>query len=279
MAESTNSKFAAYLKGKSRLVVLTGAGISAGAGIPTYRDNQGNWQRSDPIQHQEFLRQQSSRQRYWLRSFIGWPVVSDAKPSASHIALAELEKTGPISLIVTQNVDRLHQKAGSRAVIDLHGRLDRVICLECGQHYHRDDIQQRLLVLNPFLERISNKAEIAPDGDANVESEMVSQIRTPNCDQCDGDLKPDVVFFGDNVDREIVQSIYQALDNADGLLIIGTSLKVFSGYRFCRYASEKGLDIASINPGLTRGDELIRTSLSADSDDVLAAYVSGKRTA
>lgn len=275
MATSINSKFSHYLENKSRLVVLTGAGISAGSGIPTYRDREGNWQRSDPIQHQDFVRQQTARQRYWLRSFIGWPAVADAEPSASHFALAELERRGIVSLLVTQNVDRLHQKAGSAEVIDLHGRLDRVVCLDCGAYATRSNIQQELLELNPFLNSISKSVELAPDGDANVESSVMTKITTPGCHSCGGDLKPDVVFFGDNVDRSTVQAVYDAIDDADGLLIVGTSLKVFSGYRFCRYAAEREVDIASINPGVTRGDELINTAIKADSDDILRHYVSG----
>lgn len=279
MAESTKTELDAWLDGKSRLVVLTGAGISAGAGIPTYRDRNGNWQRSDPIQHQDFVRQESSRQRYWLRSYIGWPAVSRAIPCASHHALAELEQSGPVHLTVTQNVDRLHQKAGATCVIDLHGRLDRVVCLSCRRLFERSSIQNRLLALNPFLEQLGDNAELAPDGDANIESELTPEMATPDCEHCGGDLKPDVVFFGDNVNRETVQAVYRALDDADGLLIVGTSLKVFSGFRFCRYAAERGTDIASINPGITRGDELIRTRIRQDCDDVLGRYALGKRTA
>lgn len=260
--------------------MLTGAGISAGSGIPTYRDHEGNWQRSDPIQHQDFMRQKTARQRYWLRSFIGWPAVSNAKPSVSHHALSDMEQSGIVSLIVTQNVDRLHQKAGSNQVIDLHGRLDRVTCMDCGACATRTDVQHELLELNPFLQDITDKVELAPDGDANVETALMADVRTPRCGSCGGDLlKPDVVFFGDNVPRSTVQSVYDALDHADGLLIVGTSLKVFSGFRFCRYAAEKGLDIASINPGVTRGDELIDTAIKAHSDDVLSRYRSDKRTA
>ena len=279
MVESTKTRFDKFLEGKGRVVVLTGAGISAGAGIPTYRDREGNWQRSDPIQHQDFVRQHASRQRYWLRSYIGWPAVANASPCVSHQALAELESSGPVHLIVTQNVDRLHQKAGANAVIDLHGRLDRVICLDCGRLYDRAAIQENLKRLNPFLDQLNQKADIAPDGDANIETEWMSEMTTPKCEHCDGDLKPDVVFFGDNVDKSIVQSIYSALDDADGFLIVGTSLKVFSGFRFCRYASERGLDIASINPGVTRGDNLIATRFDAGADEVLSDYASDRSTA
>ena len=210
---STSNSFSTFLEDKSRLVVLTGAGISAGSGIPTYRDQEGNWQRSDPIQHQDFLRQETSRQRYWLRSFIGWPAVADAKPSLSHYALTDMEQNGIVSLTVTQNVDRLHQKAGAKEVIDLHGRLDRVICLACGAFTKRADVQLELLELNPFLEDMSKGAELAPDGDANVESSLVASVKTPTCRSCGGDLKPDVVFFGDNVERSIVQSVYDAINH------------------------------------------------------------------
>ena len=151
---------------------------------------------------------------------------------------------------MTQNVDRLHQKAGSRQVIDLHGRLDQVICLKCHRREDRERLQARLKALNPFLQETG---QTAPDGDADVEDHQVPLVIVPDCETCAGTLKPEVVFFGGNVNREIVQHIYSELDEADGLLIVGSSLKVFSGYRFCRYAAERGLPIASINPGVTPG--------------------------
>ncbi len=169
---------------------------------------------------------------------------------------------------MTQNVDRLHQKAGSRQVIDLHGRLDQVICLKCHRREDRERLQARLKALNPFLQETG---QTAPDGDADVEDYQVPLVTVPDCETCAGTLKPEVVFFGGNVNREIVQHIYDELEEADGLLIVGSSLKVFSGYRFCRYAAERGLPIASINPGVTRADPLIQTKIQAEASPVLAS--------
>jgi NAD-dependent SIR2 family protein deacetylase len=255
-----------FLVDKRNLVVLSGAGISVGSGIPTYRDKAGNWKRSDPIQHQDFMSRKSARQRYWLRSYSGWPAVASAVPSPSHHAIAELERREFVKMVVTQNVDRLHQQAGSRNVIDLHGRLDEVICMHCHRVIPRHALQPKLKLLNPFF---SQQGEMAPDGDADVAEDSVSSVEVPPCEDCDGILKPNVVFFGDNVDKSIVQHVYDGIDDSDGMLIVGTSLKVFSGYRFCRYAAKQGKPIASINPGLSRGDDLIQTIVRGDSDDVL----------
>ena len=273
MAKSLNSpdsdglqRLRAFLADKRKLVVLSGAGISVGSGIPTYRDKAGNWQRSDPIQHQDFMSRKSARQRYWLRSYSGWPAVASAAPSPSHYVIAELEQRKFVKIVVTQNVDRLHQQAGSQNVIDLHGRLDEVICMHCHKVISRHTLQPKLKLLNPFFSR---QGEIAPDGDADVAEDSVSSVEIPSCENCDGILKPNVVFFGDNVDKPIVQRVYDAIDDSDGLLIVGTSLKVFSGYRFCRFAAKQGKPIASINPGLSRGDDLIQTIVCGDADEVL----------
>jgi len=255
-----------FLADKRNLVVLSGAGISVGSGIPTYRDKAGNWKRSNPIQHQDFMSRKSARQRYWLRSYSGWPAVASAVPSPSHRAIAELERRKIVKMVVTQNVDRLHQHAGSRNVIDLHGRLDEVICMCCQKVIPRHDLQSKLTLLNPSF---SQQGEIAPDGDAEVAEDSVPFVAVPPCENCGGILKPNVVFFGDNVNKSIVQRVYDGIDDSDGMLIVGTSLKVFSGYRFCRYAAQQRKPIASINPGLSRGDKLIQTIVRSDSDDVL----------
>jgi|AP95_1055475.scaffolds.fasta_scaffold00006_35 NAD-dependent SIR2 family protein deacetylase len=255
-----------FISNKKKLVILTGAGLSAGSGIPTYRDSEGNWLRSEPIQHQDFISKHSARQRYWLRSFAGWPAVAEAIPSIGHKVLTELEHRGHVELIVTQNIDRLHQKAGSRRVIDLHGRLDEVVCLSCKAICSRASIQQEISAQNSLL---TETGQLAPDGDADVEEQFMASVVPPRCHQCQGILKPNVVFFGDNVPAIVVQQVYDAISECDGLLIIGTSLKVFSGYRFCRHASEIGIPIASINPGRSRGDELIALQVRAPADDVL----------
>lgn len=253
------------------MVLLSGAGISVGSGIPTYRDADGTWLRNTPVQHQDFLKSERARQRYWLRSFKGWPSVSAAIPSPAHHAVTRLEQKGHLAVIVTQNVDRLHQKAGASNVIDLHGRLDEVICLDCRAISSREAIQDRLATLNPqVIEDLRDvSGTLAPDGDADIETALSEQLVVPACLHCGGILKPNVVFFGDNVPRETVQEIYRTIDTANGLLVIGSSLQVFSGYRFCRHAASLEKPIASINPGKTRGDELISVRVQKSVDEVL----------
>lgn len=251
-------------------MIITGAGISAGSGIPTYRDEKGLWLRSDPIQHQAFVSEHQARQRYWLRSFAGWPAVAAAEPSPAHEAIARLEAAGHCELLVTQNVDRLHQKAGSQQVIDLHGRLDEVICLSCDSLVSRQAVQQRLRQLNPFLE---TSGEARPDGDADVDESQVQRVITPACQHCDGILKPNVVFFGGAVDRTLVEQIYQSIDSADGLLVMGSSLKVFSGFRFPKYAAAEGIPVASVNPGETRADPLLSLRIQHPADAILTALL------
>ncbi len=212
------------------------------------------------------MSRKSARQRYWLRSYSGWPAVASAVPSPSHHVIAELERRKIVKMVVTQNVDRLHQHAGSRNVIDLHGRLDEVICMCCQKVIPRHALQSKLTLLNPSF---SQQGEIAPDGDADVAEDSVPCVAVPPCENCGGILKPNVVFFGDNVNKSIVQRVYDGIDDSDGMLIVGTSLKVFSGYRFCRYTARQRKPIASINPGISRGDELIQTIVHGDSDDVL----------
>lgn len=251
-----------------RVVVLTGAGVSVQSGIPTYRDHQGSWLRSDPIQHQAFVSQSAARQRYWGRSMIGWPGVRDARPNDAHRALARLEALGRIELLITQNVDRLHQRAGSSAVVDLHGRLDRVICLACGDGNARETMQHRLERSNPQL--LSHPSLPRPDGDADLEEALVATIRVPDCQLCSGTLMPDVVFFGGSVPRDRVDHCLAAIERADALLVVGSSLKVYSGYRFCRKAAACGRPIAIVNPGITRADELATVKLRADCGPLLA---------
>ncbi len=254
-----------------RLLILTGAGISVAEGIPTYRDDAGNWARSDPIQHREFLEQASSRQRYWARSIVGWPMVAQARPTAAHEALANLEQSGHCGLLVTQNVDRLHQRAGHRRVIDLHGRLDRVVCLECHRAISREDMQDELLSLNPAL--ANELASALPDGDAAVADELVARCQVPDCQFCGGLLMPDVVFFGGSVPRTRVDEVYEALADSNALLCVGSSLMVFSGFRFCREAHRQAKPIALVNRGQTRADELASLKLEADCQSLLPELV------
>lgn len=264
-----------FLLANPRTVVLTGAGISLASGIPTYRDSAGKWQRNDPIQHRDFVEKPASRQRYWARSYAGWPAVGQAQPNAAHLALARLEAAGYGSLLVTQNVDRLHQRAGSQQVIDLHGRLDRVICLSCGERTDRARMQERLVDYNHSL---PSPGALAPDGDADVPDDIINQINVPPCESCGGVLKPDVVFFGDSVPRTTVEEIFTAINAAGALLVIGSSLMVYSGFRFCRHAHQAGLPLACINPGATRADDLFTLKSEQGCSEqlqVLAAELAG----
>jgi len=258
-----------FVQAHPRLLVLTGAGCSAGSGIPTYRDHRGSWQRSNPIQHQEFISRPASRKRYWARSYVGWPPVCNARPNPAHLALARLEGRGVVTTLVTQNVDRLHQKAGHRQVVDLHGRLDQVLCLNCRHLTERDEIQRRLDALNPHLAELDTAWALAPDGDADVADRLVEQMRVPDCRFCGGTLKPNVVFFGDSVDRQLVSFVFDALTDSDALLVVGSSLMVFSGFRFCRHAAQHGKPIACINVGRTRADELFSLKVEMDCGDAL----------
>lgn len=252
-----------FFDNNPKIVVLTGAGISAASGIPTYRDEAGRWLHNEPIQHQEFIDELPRRKRYWARSMRGWPRVRDAAPNTAHHALATLEAAGHVSKVITQNVDRLHQRAGSQQVIDLHGRLDRVECLECGTFECRDRLQRQLEKLNPG--NISQMTRAArPDGDADLPEDLVDGVRVPHCADCGGMLMPDVVFYGGTVPRSRVDDCMNAVENADALLTIGSSLQVFSGYRFCRHAAKTGKPIAIINPGVTRADDLSTLKFKTD---------------
>ena len=256
-----------FFEKKENVAVLTGAGISVGSGIPSYRNAQGEWKAGQPISHQDFVEKESARQRYWLRSYAGWRKVSEAKPSKAHLALQRLQAGGKISTIITQNVDRLHQSAGSKNVLDLHGRLDQVTCLNCAKIYRRSFIQVSLKSQNPFLEESEN---INPDGDARIESSFLGDVKIPPCKTCGGILKPNVVFFGDSVDKNLVEEAYQSVTNAHALLVIGTSLSIFSGFRFLRHAAKLKLPVIVINPGRFRGKELTNIYLPHNADDVLS---------
>lgn len=251
-AAAADSAMAARIRDALPALVLTGAGISAGTGIPTYRDERGRWLRSDPIKHQEFITDPRQRQRYWGRSFLGWPLVRDATPAAAHRSLTRLEARGCLTGIVTQNVDRLHQRAGSREVVDLHGRLDRVICLDCADDSCRERLQGRLETLNPDLPRRGEA--VRPDGDAELPEAWVPRVRVPDCERCGGTLMPDVVFFGGSVPRSRVDAARDALTRSRSLVVVGSSLTVFSGFRFCRWAAAAGIPVFLINPGQTRAD-------------------------
>jgi len=256
----------AFVRSAPRLFVLTGAGCSTASGIPDYRDEKGEWKNRPPVQFQDFVGSLAARQRYWARSLVGWARVSAARPTAAHTALAALERGGAVSALVTQNVDGLHQKAGSESVIDLHGRLDTVRCLECGATVSRALVQTELVTRNPRFARMD--AVDAPDGDARLEGPF-DDVEIPVCRPCGGMLKPDVVFFGENVPKARVAECYQALDGSDGVLVVGSSLMVFSGYRFCLAAAQMGKRVALVNRGKTRADEIAHVKVEGDCGDVL----------
>jgi NAD-dependent SIR2 family protein deacetylase len=251
----------AFVERHPRLFVLTGAGISVDSGIPGYRDENGAWKRSPPITAQEFLGSERARRRYWARSMIGWPTVGLAQPNGAHRALARLEAAQRVGALVTQNVDGLHQRAGSRNVIELHGSIGHVHCLDCGAQYTRASIQPLLEARNPALAGML--AEPAADGDAHFDFDGANVFDVPVCAACGGMLKPSVVFFGENVPRERVAAASDALDAADAVLVVGSSLMVYSGYRFCVWAEKLGKPIAAINLGKTRADPLLALKVEA----------------
>ncbi|TQV88502.1 NAD-dependent protein deacetylase [Aliikangiella coralliicola] len=252
----------------ANLFVLSGAGISVASGIPTYRDHNGQWQSNNPIQHHEFIGSLNHRKRYWARSALGWKTVFNAKPNLAHHSLAELEAHSFISSLVTQNVDRLHQKAGHKQVVDLHGRIDQAICLTCGKGESREQIQNRLLDNNPILKEIT--VVPAPDGDAQVSENYFNDLVPPECLFCGGVLKPDVVFFGGTVPKMKVTQASKALESAKALLVVGSSLMVYSGFRFCKLAAKMGKPIIVINQGKTRADDILTLKIDADCAKVLA---------
>ncbi len=257
------------------LLVLSGAGISASSGVPTYRNSEGLWQRRPPVQHRDFLHDHSARQRFWARNMVGWRFMRDAHPSPSHLALAGMEALGMIRSVVTQNVDGLHQRAGSRRVIDLHGRIDRVRCLGCEALFHREDIQRWLEQHNPsFAQRVG---DVGPDGDAELDDLDYSVLQVCECRYCGGVLKPDAVFFGGTVPPQVVAEAAAELQRAGALLVVGSSLMVYSGFRFCRWAVAQGKPIAMINQGKTRADELLSLKLTTPCDELLPALVSRLR--
>lgn len=261
---------ARLLRGR-RIVVLTGAGCSTESGIPDYRGPGTRARARNPIQHMEFLSRPEVRARYWARSLIGWPRFSQARPNAAHQALAALERDGHVLGLITQNVDRLHHAAGSTRIIELHGALAEVRCLSCGRREPRAQLQERLLALNPgFMEQ---QVELRPDGDAELPLEAVRSFRVAGCTSCGGAMKPDVVFFGDNVPRPTVDAAFAMLEEGDALLVVGSSLAVFSGYRFVLRASERHMPIAMINIGESRGDELADVRVEARAGEVLPQLV------
>ncbi len=260
-----------FFESHNQIVVLTGAGVSTASGIPDYRDEGGAWKHSRPMEYQDFVGSEYSRRRYWARSAIARVRFKAASPNKAHTALARLEALGKVSLLITQNVDQLHQRAGSRRVVDLHGSIDQVVCLDCARRVAREELQQFLMQHNPLLENLTSV--LAPDGDAQLEQIDFSQIKIPQCDRCGGILKADVVFYGESVPSERVEACFDAVNKADAMLIVGSSLMVYSGYRFARHAHEIGIPVVAINRGVTRADELLSLKVEQDCGPVLQAIV------
>ncbi|GAB3811997.1 NAD-dependent protein deacetylase [Tessaracoccus terricola] len=259
------------LRGRATMV-LTGAGMSTGAGLPDYRGRDAKVR--NPMTYQEFIGSDFARRRYWARSTVGWMTFGAARPGAAHRLLAELEGQLDVVGVVTQNVDRLHQAAGSRRVVDLHGSLDGAYCLACGHRVHRDELQEAMLALNPELRHrlheLARDSATAPDGDAEVD--RTETFEYPACAVCGGILKPDVVFFGENARREVVAEAFAILDDAEVLLVLGSSLTVMSGLRFVRHAARDGVPVVIVNDGRTRGDELATTRVHGRLEVVLARW-------
>ncbi len=257
----------------ARVAVLTGAGVSTDSGIPDYR-GEGAPVRT-PMTFQTFLASESARKRYWAGSHLGWRSFGSARPNAGHLALAELEARGTVPGIVTQNVDGLHRRAGSRHVVELHGGMDRVLCLRCGQHYARQAIADRLAELNPSID-LDTAIRTAPDGDVEVDD--VEAMRIPDCTVCGGTLKPDVVFFGEFVPTETFQAAAAVVQGADTLLVAGSSLVVNSGVRLLEIARRRRMPIIVVNRGITKGDSRAAVKIDAGTSETLTAMAEALRS-
>ena len=251
------------------LFVITGAGCSTESGIFDYRGRDGQWKRKPPVQYDQFARSEAARQRYWARSHVGWRRFCTARPNPAHFALARLERAGIAGIVLTQNVDGLHQAAGHERVIDLHGRLDAVVCTACGRLTPRAAVAEWLTANNSGFE--TPRHSLAPDGDADFEGVDLSGFRVPHCDRCGGIVKPDVVFFGENVPRARVAEAFDALAPCKGVLICGSSVMVQSSFRFCRRAEALGLPIAALNEGVTRADAMLALKVEARCGPTLSA--------
>jgi NAD-dependent SIR2 family protein deacetylase len=255
------------------VVVLSGAGLSTESGIPDYRGPSGALRRQTPMTYQAFVGSPEARRRYWARSYLGWGQIAAARPNAGHVAVAGLQAQGRLDGIITQNVDGLHQAAGARDVIELHGGLDAVVCLECGTREGRAALGERLTTINAGF--VAELGRVNPDGDADVPDEQLDGFTLAGCLDCGSELlKPDVVFFGENVPKPRVDACFALVEGAASLLVLGSSLTVLSGYRFVRRAAALDIPIAIVNQGPTRGDELATVKVDAPLGTVLPALLS-----
>ncbi|GGI08400.1 NAD-dependent protein deacetylase [Egicoccus halophilus] len=255
------------------LLVVTGAGMSTDSGIPDYRDATGRMRHASPMTFQRFTGSLDERRRYWARSHLGWQRIALARPNACHAAVAELQGAGRLSGIVTQNVDGLHTAAGASDVIDLHGRLDTVVCLDCGRRRPRLELGLRLDAVNPQWRDLlgAGVAVHRPDGDVAIPEHLVADFRVVDCRRCGGTLKPDVVFFGEHVPADRFRRALGCLEASAGLLVLGSSLMVGSGFRFVTAAARRGLPVAIVTRGVTRGDRHATLKIDAPLCDVLPA--------
>ena len=260
-----------FVERHPRLFVLSGAGISTESGIPCYRDREGQRTGRAPILLKDFLGSDYARRRYWARSLIGWPIVQNAQPNGAHHALRALEARSRVHRLVTQNVDGLHIRAGNPDVIELHGNIGRVRCIECGERHTRAAVQRMLEAANPNF--VGYTAPAVPDGDAHIEDLDFASFDVPGCTRCGGVLKPDVVFFGESVPRVLVDDAARSLEAADAMLVVGSSLMVYSGYRFCEWAAKSGKPIAAINIGKTRADALLALKVEAPCSEALERLI------
>ncbi|MGW6267683.1 NAD-dependent protein deacetylase [Streptomyces sp. NPDC055060] len=259
------------------VAVLSGAGLSTESGIPDYRGEHGSLRRHTPMTYQEFVGAEQARQRYWARSQLGWRAMTRARPNAGHRAVTALAEASLVTGVITQNVDGLQQAAGARNVIELHGSLDRVICLACGHRSARAELDRRLREVNPGFEAAAERyraARVNPDGDVELPDEAVREFRVVACSVCgDGVLKPDVVFFGENVPVERVAECRRLVGGAAALLVLGSSLTVMSGLRFVRQAAEAGTPVLIVNQGPTRGDRWATQRIELPLGEALSALV------
>ncbi|XP_018563122.1 NAD-dependent protein deacylase Sirt4-like [Anoplophora glabripennis] len=260
-----------FISSSKRIAVLTGAGISTESGIPDYRSEEvGLYARINhrPIQHQEFIKSALVRQRYWARNYVGWTRFSNSQPNAVHFSIRNLEIChNKVSSVITQNVDSLHYKAGSKNIIELHGTAFKVICLHCGKAFCRHFIQEKLSKMNPNMKETSTM--VRPDGDVELSQENIMGFRPPYCDSCGGPLKPDITFFGGNVPKTRVDTVRDVVSGSNSLLVLGSSLSVFSGYRIILQAVEEKKSVCIVNIGPTRADKLVELKISAKCGDIL----------
>jgi NAD-dependent SIR2 family protein deacetylase len=260
-----------FIAGHERLFVLTGAGCSTESGIPDYRGLDGEWKRRRPMEFRPFMTDPHMRARYWARSLVGWRHIGSAEPNAAHRALATLERRGRVTTLATQNVDGLHQRAGSRRVVDLHGRADRVVCMTCRRTSSRVSWQQHLSERNPHWTGLT--APIAPDGDADLDGLDFTGFVVSDCPGCGGIVKPDVVFFGENVPPWRHRRALAALATSDAMLVVGSSLMVYSGFRYVKAAVAARIPVAAVNLGRTRADDLLTLKVERSAGTALPAAV------